>query len=79
VIVTVLAVIGTVLDLASLRNVEAEGWDVVSVLRLRNTRWLAAYGLVAAAVIVNLAKVIQSGEPITSLPSALLTSVLRLG
>jgi hypothetical protein len=52
---------------------------VVSILRLRNTKWLAGYGLVAAAVIFNLAKVIQSGDPITSLPSAFLSSVLRIG
>jgi hypothetical protein len=79
VVVTVLSAIGVVLDLASLRSSEGGGWDVMSILRLRNTRWLAAYGLVAAAVLANLFKVIQNGDPITSLPSTFLSSVLHIG
>jgi hypothetical protein len=72
-----LAVVGIIIDLKTLKKIERQRWEFVDYLRLRDTRWLAAYGLTALTLSNVVFTQVSEGKPLTSIPLSLLSAVTR--
>jgi hypothetical protein len=80
--ILILAYLGSlavILDLSTLKNVERRRWEFVDYLRLRDTRWLATYGVTAVLIVFAIIQQIRSGQPLTSVPGSVITGVLKGG
>ena len=66
-----------ILDVTTLKKVERERWEFIDYLRLRNTRWLATYGVVATIAAFTIFQEIRSGQPIINVPESVISGVLR--
>jgi hypothetical protein len=74
-----LGALGVMLDVFTLKKVDRDRWEFVNYLRLRETRWLAAYGATSLLVIGSIVHQIRSGEPLTNLPTTLISDVIAGG
>ncbi|KRE54809.1 hypothetical protein ASG92_24685 [Arthrobacter sp. Soil736] len=72
-----LALVGIIIDLKTLKKIERQRWEFVDYLRLRDTRWLAAYGLTALTLSNVIFTQVSEGKPLTSIPLSLLSAVTR--
>lgn len=72
-----LAVVGVIIDIKTLKKIERQRWEFVDYLRLRDTRWLAAYGLTGLALVSVVITQVSEGKPLTSLPLTLIDAVTR--
>ena len=70
-------IVAIIIDVSTLKKVERERWEFIDYLRLRDTRWLAAYGAVAAIVAFTIFQQIRSGQPLINIPASVISGVLK--
>jgi hypothetical protein len=70
-IVGFLIAVGIVVEIATLKKVERERWELTNFLKLKDTRWIATYGATIFLIGATVFHQVQAGEPLTSLPAAI--------
>lgn len=76
-ILSFIEIIAIILDISTLKKAERGGWEFIDYLRLRDTRWVATYGVVAIVVIFTIIQQIRSGQPISNVPASVISSILK--
>ncbi|WP_141233689.1 hypothetical protein [Geodermatophilus saharensis] len=60
----------------TLKKVERQRWEFIDYLRLRDTRWIAAYGVTLAVAGSLIVSQVTAGEPLTNVPGALIDTLI---